>query len=344
MTLNINKSQLLLLALIALFTSCDPNEEIIAPIPLIDIEFSAPPIDLQGINAQFAGDISYDEYDLTKFDIFIPNSSTKTGLVIYIHGGGFTTSDKNWIYRNADRSEDIRKLLRSGVAVASINYRLLGENETEGVLKPLNDSKRALQYIRYIHHALNISKDDIILYGRSAGAGTSLWIASHDDMRILDHPDAVLRESTRVKGIALNATQAGYNLERRWVNDVLSEFNISWRNIISTIGKNRLFQFYGVGSLAEYNSPEIAAYRREIDMLSFLSSDDPEMWIQNTDVFNGMPQGMLDLNHHPFHAREIKAYADAAGVATVCQYGNPVLYSDPDFGSYVDFALRKLRE
>ena len=90
--------------------------------PLIELEFSTSPIDLQGIDALFAADIAYDEHELTKFDIFIPNSSTPTGLVICIHGGGFVGGDKDWIYSQALR---IRELLNNNIAVATINYRLL---------------------------------------------------------------------------------------------------------------------------------------------------------------------------------------------------------------------------
>ena len=78
-------------------------------------------------------------------------------------------------------------------------------------------------------------------------------------------------------------------------------------------------------------------------MLSFLSMDDPELWIRNTAISNGIPMTQGDFNHHPFHAREIKEYADAAGVTNVCQYGNPILYSDSNFEDYVIFLMRKLK-
>ena len=107
----------------------------------------------------------------------MPNSTNPTALVIFIHGGGFDGGDKAFAY-NSDYPEQIVELLANNIAVATINYRLLGANETVGVLKSLNDSKRAVQYIRHIHESLNIDKNRIGLFGVSAGGSTSLWIGA----------------------------------------------------------------------------------------------------------------------------------------------------------------------
>ena len=79
-------------------------------------------------------------------------------------------------------------------------------------------------------------------------------------------------------------------------------------------------------------------------MLSMLSPDDPEIWVNNTGAYNGEPVTTGIFNHHPFHAREIKRFADAAGVANVTFYGNPILYSDPSNEGFIEFLLRKLQE
>lgn len=333
----------LFLLTIFVFPACSSEELIEPSTPLIELQFSSPPIDLQGLDVAFAADVPYDQYDKTKFDVFLPASSDPTGLVIFIHGGGFRAGDKDWIYEG-DFPADVRELLSQKIAVATLNYRLLDRNETEGVLKCLNDSKRGLQYIRYIHKELNINKEDIVLFGGSAGGGTSLWLASHDEMQDINHADPVLRESTRVKAAALNGTQSSYDIENRWVNDVFVDFGISWEDMKATSDESRFLQFYGVSSWAAYEAPEMDTYRQEVDMLGWLTSDDPELWINNTGPLNTIPQSDSDFNHHPFHAREIKAYADAAGVPNVTTYGKPILVQDPSNESYVDFLLRKLGE
>ena len=102
--------------------------------PLVVLQYTNAPINIEGTNARFSMDVSYDQYDKTKFNIFLPDSSTPTGLVIFIHGGGFTGGDKAFIY-NSTFESDITELLNNGVAVATINYRLLETGDTEGVLK-----------------------------------------------------------------------------------------------------------------------------------------------------------------------------------------------------------------
>ncbi len=342
-----NTRLIISLLVVLTFLSCGKEEIVITPTdnpdPIVELQFTDPPIDLQGTEALYASDVPYDVYDHTKFDVFLPSSSTATGLVIFIHGGGFTGGDKAFIYTD-NFKEEVIEFLGSGIAVATINYRLLSPEDTEGVLKSLNDSKRALQYIRYIHNELNIDKERIVLFGGSAGASTALWLAANDDLRDVNSLDAVLQESTRVKGVALNATQSSLDIERRWLGDVFDEFGSSLDDLIAEFGEERLYSFYGVSTREEYETPEIEAYREQVDMLSLLSSDDPEIWVTNTGGHNNEPTTTSSFNHHPFHARAIKEFADAAGVANVTTYGNPILFSDPSNEGFVDFLKRKINE
>ena len=327
--------------------SCSDDESTVsspdAQEPLVVLQYTNAPINIEGTNARFSMDVPYDQYDKTKFDIFLPDSSTPTGLVIFIHGGGFTGGDKAFIY-NSTFESDITELLNNGVAVATINYRLIETGDTEGVLKSLNDSKRALQYIRYIHNELNIDKDKIVLYGSSAGASTSLWLATNDDLKELNSDDLVLRESTRVKGLAIKATQSSLDIERRWLGDVFIEFGVTLEDIIQEYGEEKIYNFYGVSNQQEYETPEIETYRQQVDMLSFLSSDDPEIWVANTGTQNDKPTNTGSFNHHPFHAREIKEFADAVGIPNVAAYGNPILFNNQNGEGYVEFLLRKINE
>lgn len=228
--------------------------------------------------------------------------------------------------------------------MATLNYRLITTDDKEGVLKSLNDSKRALQYIRYIHKELNIDKEKIVLFGSSAGASTALWLATNDDFKDSNNADVVLHESTRVKGIALNATQSSLDIEKRWLGDVFVEFGSALDEIIQEFGTETVYSFYGVSNQAEYETPAIEAYRQQVDMLSLLSADDPEIWVRNTGGNNNKPTTTSSFNHHPFHAREIKEFADAVGVANVAIYGNPILYNNSNGEDFVAFLIRKINE
>lgn len=336
--------------LIVLMFSCEDNDSNTVTADS-NITFSPSPFDLQGINAKFAKDIAYDNKARTQFDIWLPNSNTPTGLVIYVHGGGFTSGDKDFVYAVQsggawDFPTDIRYLLQNNIAFATIRYSYLNTTgETEGVKKPMSDIKRALQYIRNRASDFNINKNKIVLAGNSAGAGSSLWIAFNNDFADAQNNDPVLRESSRVKGVVARETQSSYNIEDRWVNDVFVDYSLTWTEILANETGN-IQKIYGVSSTAQYESASIDAYRAEVDMLSLMTSDDPEIWINNTlrDVVH--PYSAPEISsHHAFHARELKERADAVGVENITYYGkNPILYSDPSNESWTEFCKRKINE
>ncbi len=337
---------LLLSVLFFLTTSCDKDESMDKTSPLV---FSASPFPLNGIEARFSKDIAYDTKERTQFDIWLPESTTPIALVIYTHGGGFTSGDKDFVYAVQqggawDFPTDIRFLLQNNIAFATVRYTLLSATgENEGVKKPMADVTRALQYIR--HHAsdFNIDKTKIVLAGNSAGAGTSLWIAFNADLADPQNSDPVLRESTRVSGVVARETQASYNIEDRWVNDVFVDYNLTWAEILDNETGN-ISKLYGVSSTVEYESASIDTYRAEVDMLALLTADDPALCINNTlrDVVH--PYAAPDISsHHAFHARELKQRADAVGVENITSYGkNPVLFSHPGNETWTQFCKRVL--
>ena len=301
------------------------------------------------VNAKFVPDIAYDRYDLTKFDFFKPASATPTPLVIYIHGGGFRGLDKDRVYEKQNDRDDINAFLARGIAFITINYRLLeNENETAGVKKCLEDSKRALQAIRYHAADLNIDPERIVLWGSSAGAGTSLWLALNDDMADATNVDPILRESTRVLGVAGKIPQTTYDFDR-WETDIYPDFNFTLEAAFARDPEGelepRLLNFYAIESMDDYATTAIDDYREDVDMLDMVSSDDPELWLQSTSVPLGVPETEGALLHHPFFVRELVEATDAAGVATVFAwgYGNEINASERQEASR-DFLIRKLTD
>ena len=344
--------KIIIVSLISLIFSCGKDDK--NPVTTSsNITFSDSPFDLKGINAKFAKDIAYDNKARTQFDIWLPPSNTPTGLVIYVHGGGFTSGDKDFVYAVQsggvwDFPTDIRYLLLNNIAFATIRYTYLNNTgETEGVKKPMSDVRRALQYIRNRASDFNINKAKIVLAGNSAGASTSLWIAFNNELADSQNSDPVLRESSRVKGVVARETQASYNIEDRWVNDIFIDYRITWSQILTNETGN-IQKIYGVSSTAQYESPTIDTYRTEVDMLSLMTSDDPEIWINNTlrDVVNPYNPYTPDIpSHHAFHARELKERANSVGVKNVTSYGkNPILYSDPSNESWTQFCKRTINE
>ena len=344
------KHNLLLIFLSMLFIlSCSKStelddtliDEIIKP----TLQFSPSPIALNGIDAKFSKDISYGPDVRNTFDIFIPNSAEPTPLVIYIHGGYFAFGDKTEPYKNSGWGypASIEVLLNNKIAFASINYRLLKlGRDDEGVLKSLNDSKRCLQYIRAISDVLNIDKDNILLSGTSAGAGTSQWLAFSDDMADPKSTDPVLRESTRVKGVAVGATQATYDL-KRFETDIFSEFDFSITEYLQTDLwlEILILSFYSMNNFEEIDSERVIKYRKEVDMLALMTKDDPEFWVSNPESNIAEPKSTDALVHHGYHARTMKHWGDSIGIPNVVYYKT---YADPSGEEYVDFMIRKMRE
>jgi acetyl esterase/lipase len=303
--------------------------------------FTTPPIDLQGASANFVADVAYDDKTLTKFDAFLPNSITPTGLVIFIHGGGFAGGKKEDIY-GATGAAEIREYLNNNIAFVTINYRLLDSVETVGVTKCLNDSKRALQYIRSRAADFNIDKDRIVLTGVSAGAGTAQWLAFNNDMADTKSTDPVLSQSTRVKAIAVKETQATYDLVR-WTDDVFIDYGIPFALLKNTYSK-LIAQFYGLPNLNDFDSAANVANRDKVDMLDLLTADDPEFYVENVNQPVVVPTGLDLLYHHAFHARELKKRADKVGVKTVAYYGKPQVYGDASGEKFNAFVIRKVKQ
>ena len=126
-------------------TPTDPPPVAPAPAPQLALDLSDSPIDLQGNMANFASNVSYGSDPRHVFDVFLPDSDESTALAIYIHGGGFTGGNKESAYESGGDTI-IRSLLAANIAFATINYRLLADNDPDGVIKPMTDSQNALQF------------------------------------------------------------------------------------------------------------------------------------------------------------------------------------------------------
>ncbi len=256
-------------------------------------------------------DIPYSDHLKNTFDIYLPPSADNTPLVIFVHGGGFTGGDKRPMPVKLKKEKN--SFLTNKIAFASINYRLLEQNDTIGVKKSLSDVKNCLQFIRQNASKYNIDKTRIGLYGSSAGAGSVLWLGLHDDMAEKDAQNPVMTESTRVKAIALYATQATYDLEK-WKTEVFSDSPMTIEDITNILPKN-FKKLYGIKNIIEYQSQKIAAYRKEVDMLDLMTSDDPPLWIESEN-----PTIRLDnlnvgqLYHHYKHSETLQKQAKKVGI------------------------------
>jgi len=311
-----------------------PSELPVPSEPLALLESSAP-FELGSVEAKYYEGISYGPHQENLFDIYIPTANEPTPLLLYIHGGGFTGGSRD----TASHEERVLAYLTEGVAYASIDYRLLQSPDPDGVIKPLSDSTRALQFIRYHANQLNIDRDRIILMGGSAGAGTSLFIAFHDEMADPDSEDPVEHHSTRISAAIAIATQATYDLGK-WKTVVFEEWDVDLIELAAILGlEQNLLDFYGITEVEAFESPDILDYRARVDMLDMMDADDPPFYVDNPKEPATFPITVDLAFHHAYHALVLAEQADEVGLDHVA-YMQALGIEDPSGEDDIDFALR----
>ena len=91
-------------------------------------------------------EVSYGKHERHVLDFWKANSAKPTPLVFVIHGGGWKGGSKERL----DRFVDPGALLKTGISVVAINYRLMkhAAGVTPPVKAPMEDAARALQFVR----------------------------------------------------------------------------------------------------------------------------------------------------------------------------------------------------
>lgn len=124
-------------------------------------------------------------------DLYIPEDVESPPLVIFIHGGGWRSGNRNGAPNAA--------LLEAGYAVAKIEYRL----STQATFPAqIHDCKAALQWLRAHASEYGYDASRIGMMGQSAGAHLSLLLGfTADDPRYDRQGAAHADQSTRVAAI-----------------------------------------------------------------------------------------------------------------------------------------------
>ncbi|MBX7206990.1 MAG: alpha/beta hydrolase [Verrucomicrobiaceae bacterium] len=244
-------------------------------------------------------DVAYGPHERNKLDFWKAKADKPAPVVVFIHGGGFVAGDKSrW-----QGTPELKQLLDKGVSCAAINYRYLTQAPVQDIL---HDAAHAVQFVRSKGSEWNIDKTRIAAQGGSAGAGTSLWLATRDDLADATASDPVLRESSRVCAAVINSTQATYDLTR-W-ESFLGPANPAW---FKSPDEGALF--YGFKKLDDLQTQAAKVVLHECDMLSWISKEDAPI-LCTTGQPDGPIQNRGQWLHHPKHAREVKKCCDACAV------------------------------
>jgi len=101
-----------------------------------------------------------------KMDLYFRESEAPWHVLLYVHGGSFTSGDK----RNGSGVVDIPAMTARGYAVAAINYRLMPEYPFPA---EVTDAKCAVRFLRAHAHEYDLRTEKIGIWGGSAGGHLS---------------------------------------------------------------------------------------------------------------------------------------------------------------------------
>ncbi len=275
-------------------------------------------------------DVRYGPHERNVLDFWAAKSDAPTPVVVYIHGGGFVSGDKARI--RTDRI--IQQCLDAGVSFAAINYRYLSANAS--LPDVLRDCARAIQFIRAQAEAWNVDKARFAAYGSSAGAGTSLWLAFHDDLADPQHADPVLRESTRLVCAGSMQGQFSYDF-LRWTEvfgaDAMRRFG----------GRYLSPELIGLNTREEMESSEGRKLRADCDMLGLISKDDPPVFISASQPDLTL-ENTSQFLHHPKHSQLLYDRCREVGVPVVAQILALKIAPGPgDHATWREFVLHHLK-
>ncbi|HTO00253.1 MAG TPA: alpha/beta hydrolase [Microthrixaceae bacterium] len=118
-------------------------------------------------------DLAYGPLPQQKLDIYLSEAPIRRGTIIYIHGGGFTTGDKNEI---SDTSSDlILSQRQNGFDVVSVNYRLASEAPYPAAF---DDTSLAVSWVRGHGAEHGLHNERVIVVGHSAGGALAAMIGT----------------------------------------------------------------------------------------------------------------------------------------------------------------------
>lgn len=188
-------------------------------------------------------DIAYGTDPAQALDIYRPEIGGPVPMVLYIHGGGWWSGDKQYV-----DSAMVRYLLDRGIGFVTINYRNLPQAKRDNVfpplLAPLQDARRALEYIRRNRDELQLDPARIAVFGSSSGGFNALWLGLSQSLPGTD----VAAESVRaIAGIDAQ-TSIDPQQMRRWVGPGLAygghAFGLNEQNFEEFLSKRAEFEPY----------------------------------------------------------------------------------------------------
>ncbi len=270
-------------------------------------------------------EVVYGDHPRHVLDFWQADGDGPRPLAFVIHGGGWRGGSKERL----DRFADAGALLKAGISVAAINYRLIGKDGKSGeeppVKAPLHDAARALQFVRSKAAEWQIDKARIGAGGGSAGACSSLWLAFHDDLADKDSDDPIARESTRLLCAAVTGAQTTLDPQQM----------VEW-----TPNSKYGGHAFGLGQFANFLAKRdtVLPWIQEYSPYANVSQDDPSIYLYYRAV-PALGKEQKDPTHTSNFGVKLQEHCRATGVDCELVYpGAP----DVVHASITEFLIAKL--
>jgi len=286
---------ILLLSLVVL--SCDNSDDSLDFIAAVESELGVTATNSPlGGEGHFFQSVAYGTAERQELDILLPEGEQFKGVLLFFHGGGFTSGDKSNAFDDY-LVETMQTVLDNDIAIVSANYTLLSTAGNEGVLSALEDGEAALNFLRSKLSLLNIPTDKMVIAGVSAGAGIAQWNG-------FQAPN-----NAQLQGVLAIAAQSSYDLYQ-WEN-VFPGFSLD--------ALRQLIPFLQALYLQFYNGEPTPEALATLDYRALMDASDPPLYVYNTagdEVINAQGELDFDVLYHSYrHADYLLQQAIEVGQA-----------------------------
>ncbi|OYW72398.1 MAG: lipase [Verrucomicrobia bacterium 12-59-8] len=267
--------------------------------------------------------VAYGKHEKQVLDFYQAKAEGATPLLFCVHGGGWMNGDK----ANPDF---LAQCLENGISVVSINYRFIVDAQAEGITPPvkacLDDSARALQFVRSKAAEWRIDKDRIGGCGGSAGGCTVLWLAFSPNMADAKSADPISHESTRLRCVLAFVPQTSLDPKQMqaWIPN--NEYG------------NHAF---GLGSMQEFlaKRDSLMPWIERFSPYALASADDPPVLLFYDNPPN-LGQPYKDPPHSGNYGAGIAEKLKAFGIEHEINYNND--YEHMKYPNLFGFLKEKL--
>lgn len=249
--------------------------------------------------------ISYGPYERNKLDAYLVSADESTPVLIFFHGGGYVSGDK----QDVQAYDLFQECLEAGISVVSCNYRFI---KTDPFPAPMDDGTRAIQFVRCHAKEWGIHPEYIATAGSSAGGHIALWNALKGDLADPTSPDPIKRTSSNVSAFIGFGTQV--SKDQRFYHDIYDGPYI----------QPNLTLYYGVETEEDLWKPETLKLAEEASAITHMSENAPPAFMVyhypfvEPRIATDAPVG--EVIHHPVHGYKIKKKYDEYGIPFIFRH------------------------